>query len=452
MRVRSVGMVWLLGAALLLSACNGGGSDVPRFLRSDPGSAPDVPIPGQYTAGGVAPGSAAQDEERRASEAELRAEFAQRAAEAQALWNEASRTQDPADAADLYGDIADDYPEYPNAAEARYREGLGHYRAGDWSDAIRVLRDYMVIAPVNPHLGEVEEMVYRSSLAIIEEDSGFLEIFKSADDGLNGLRWVALYFPAGSYPDDALLRLAQYYRDDDELETAMLFYKELLLRYPDSEWSFRARLGLAETYVARDQGDPYHAGFVDRDPREPVPDDERAQAHAGPVKSALELALEQYDIFLERIALDPGRRAEYAPQVAQAQAARRSIIAKLAAKYDRIAAWYADQGDAQAAQVYRRAAAQRRGEVTGPPVPFVASPTPAPARPVSPPAPTPAPRPRQPVQPATPGVPPPPPPPSLPTMPAPSPRPTPTVPVSPAPGARLPVPPPPPPPAWPPGR
>ena len=66
--------------------------------------------------------------------------------------------RNPGAAADVFEDIADDYPETPNAAEARYREGRARVRAGDWVDAYRALKSYMDVAPVNPHLAEVEEL------------------------------------------------------------------------------------------------------------------------------------------------------------------------------------------------------------------------------------------------------------------------------------------------------
>ena len=55
-------------------------------------------------------------------------------------------------------------------------------------------------------------------------------------------------------------------------------------------------------------------------PREPV--DEQTMVFGGPVRSALELGLEQYDIFLERMEADPARAAEYCQEGAIARQRR----------------------------------------------------------------------------------------------------------------------------------
>jgi TolA-binding protein len=438
-------------ALLLLAGCQNDESPLPDWMRASPENMARVPLPGQYASSNPADrGSLAQrqeEEESGPTEAELRAEMTRRSQVAHALWQAATQTGDPEEAADLFDEIAEEYPEYPRAAEARFRQGQMLYRIQEWTGAIDALQQYMELAPVNPYMAQTEELLYRSGIGYVEESHGILEPFTNDDDGLNALRYVAATFPAGEFADDALLYLGRYYQEDGELDTAALYYKELLMRYPDSEWSFRTRRLLAETYVARDQGDNYHSGFVDRDPREEVPDDPRAEAHAGPVKSSLELAIEQYDRYLERIARDPGRRAEYAAQVAEVRAAKRAAQEQLAAKDDRIAAWYAGRGDQAAADVYRRSAARWRGGANTSPVPTVQAP-PAPA--TSAPAPVPpAPQPTRPVLPVRPR-----PPAAVPSAPVP---PTSLPPRPPVPGTtttltRPAVPPPPPPPAWPPDR
>ncbi len=433
-------LVALLLATPVLVGCSSAPTPpLPRFLRGDD----RAEVPGQYAGGSTQPGtvppSAAAPEIVRAGDA---------------LFARAAATQDFEDKADIYGDIVSDYPQHPRASEARYLQGLNFYRAGAWASAIETLKEYMFDAPVNPHVGDVEEMLYQSGLRYVASDRGVLGIFDDNSTGLEAIRYVPVGFPAGKYADDAILYLARYWRDDGDLQRASLYYKELLLRYPDSEWSFEARRELGATYAARDVGDVYHAGFVDRDPREEVPsDDPKAAAQAGPVRSSLEMAIAEYDKYLERIARDPGRQAEYAQRVREVEAEKARLRERLARKDERIAAWYAGQGDPRAADVYRRSAAALRRGATSSPIPILQpEPTPTATTPpvVQPPV-------RQPPR----GFPTRPPPPSE-TPPSttppgsrpqpPSPTPAPTIPYRAAPSSGAGVPPPPPPPSWPAGR
>ncbi|MDA1194039.1 MAG: outer membrane protein assembly factor BamD, partial [Planctomycetota bacterium] len=275
--------------------------EMPGFLKpTGSTTARQLDVPGQYAGSGSSPHTPKNGEAPPPpSEDELRRTFEARARQADALWQRAEAARGDEAKADIYEDIADDYPEYERAAEARYREGVHRYGEREWMDSIQAFQSYMEVAPVNPNVPEVEEKIYRAALARLAAKGGIFAIFQTDDEALDALRYVALTFPAGRYADDALLTLGRYYqKDPEELQRAMLYFKELLIRYPNSEWSFEARRALGDTYALRDQGTPYHAGFVDRDPREEVPDDERALAHAGPVRSGLVMATEEYDKYL----------------------------------------------------------------------------------------------------------------------------------------------------------
>ena len=193
----------------------------------------------------------------------------------------------------LFQDVVDDYPEYEKAAEAQFRAGRAWYRAAEYDDAAEALEKYMRIAPVNPHLAEVEETLYQSGTRYIRQPHGFLGLFGTDEAGLEALQFVAENFRAGRYADDALLALGDYYREDAEFDTAALRYKELLIRYPGSDLALATRLRLGDTYSSRDQGDPYLAGFVDIGPpgadvrgggEADRPGPERAGAGAGAVR------------------------------------------------------------------------------------------------------------------------------------------------------------------------
>ncbi len=294
--------------------------------------------------------------DERLSREEVNKLIAERRRQGDALWQSANRERNPSDAAVRFNDFAAGVPEHPRAAEAKYRQGRRHFDAGEYDAAFESLKTYMRIAPVNPHLKEVEELIYHSGIRHLQgARSGFLGgAFKNDDSGIEALNYIPTHFPAGDRADDALLALARYYQKKRDYDASVLRYKELLVRYPNSEWSFLARIGLGDVYLARDNGEPYHAGYVDRDPREKVR--KEMAKRAGHVKSAGELALEQYEFFLRRIERDPGRKAEYAKHVAYVTKRVREVRTALAAKDRRIAAWYASHGQPQAARLYEQSA------------------------------------------------------------------------------------------------
>lgn len=344
-----------------LGGCSGGGlgvdplSDIANIGAKNPlipnqvaGGDPDDPAlrRGTDREAGTDPVTAAEAEA-------LRRERMQQAA---TLWANAERTQDPEDAADLYAEIAEEYPEYARAAEARYRAGVQAYRRRAWYESFDQLRSYMQVAPVNPHLKDIERMIFEGGRRLLAENrEGTFSMFKSDEGATTMLSYVAQAFPAGLYADDALYVLGRHYQGEREPDTAALTYRQLIISYPDSEWVYMTRLALGDTYLERDQGEPYHAGFVDRDPRERLPSAEAAP-FAGPVKSGPELALEQFEAFLDAVRMDPRRRVEYAQHVTYAEGRARQIRQALAAKERRTAAFYRSNGDGNAARVYEEAA------------------------------------------------------------------------------------------------
>ena len=95
--------------------------------------------------------------------------------------------------------------------------------------------------------GRLVELCERHRDLIIEVwDQGIRELFTTDEEPLQALMFLSTSFQAGEYADDALWRLGQYYQGEgsDSLADAVRYYKELLLEYPDSEWSFLARIAL----------------------------------------------------------------------------------------------------------------------------------------------------------------------------------------------------------------
>jgi outer membrane protein assembly factor BamD (BamD/ComL family) len=426
----------------------------------DPGRPFQVPslVSGATRGGGepAPPGAYAKENEAlAAAEAERKAEagLSERRARWDRLWaqGQASEDRNPRAAAEAYQKIVDDFKDSPHAPEARWRRLLMTYRARDWNGTVRAATDYMNAAPVNPHLVEVERMTYEASTNILASTRGFAGIFRSDKLGYEGLEFLVDRIPQGAYADDALMALGDEYARREEYEDAALQYQNLLLRYPDSEWSFRARLRLADVYLARDQGAAYHAGYVDLDPRitankAAVPSPQYSMNR--PVRSCVAAALEHYESFLERIALDPGRCAEYAGEVAYAEGKVAECRRRLADKDRQAADYYARRGSVAAADAYRRYASNIENGVAwteGFPPPPAAAPAP----------PDPSALPPEPSGPATTSPPAAPPPPPPPPAAAPPPPPPPPAAAPPAPPATVPAPrpsPPPPPGALPPPR
>lgn len=438
----------LAALALPAAACSGGGSS-----RSSSGmglaqlGTTAVPIPGDTRRAGREGFSVAP--KREVTPAEREAALATSRATAERLWAQAERLEprDPEEAGDTYRDIAEDHPGSPRAAEARFREGRAYVRAGEYRDGVEALKAYMDLVPANPHLAEVEQLCFEAGTRYLAGISGLAGIFKSRDVAYAMLEYVPATFPNGAWADDALLALGDAYgaQDDKDLWIkAVVAYRSLLLRYSDSALRPRAWLGLARTCLRRDQGAAWHGGYVQLDPREPMPDssqDPAALAFAGPVESGPGLALKACEALLAEDARVPGRAS--ATELAEARELSARARERLAQKDETVAAYYGNAGGGAAADPYRRAAARLRGQPEPAARPLermpavLPGPTPATVAPAPVTAPAPATAPVPAPQPApvlAPAVVPAPPDPQPAPQPAPDPQPQPQ-PVAPAPAA-----------------
>ena len=125
----------LIAAILLLPACagDGGSSSIlgdDSFLGGNNSNPQQVVLPNQVSGGnrgGAAPGSreaiaAAQNQNTQLTQAQRAA----RLKRAEQLWcraNQLEKARNWSAAGDLYEKIVEDYPEYPQAAEAQFRAG-----------------------------------------------------------------------------------------------------------------------------------------------------------------------------------------------------------------------------------------------------------------------------------------------------------------------------------------
>src|SRR5207237_9774348 len=134
------------------------------------------------------------------------------------------------------------------------------------------------------------------SVHSLERSRGMAGIFRSNKRGFDGLKLLVERLPEGRYADDAILAMADEYARKGDWAEAAKQYRNLLVRYPQSDLAPTARLKLGDAYLARDAGDPYHAGFVNVDPRSPAsPQYESSR----PIVSCVEAALEQYQAFVD---------------------------------------------------------------------------------------------------------------------------------------------------------
>ena len=358
-----------IAVGLVLAACKSNGAN-PRVPLEVPNA-----VSGGTRGGGRpdSPSLERMNEGNTLAQADKDAKAAQeksiKSTTAESLWNGAGAkaARSPGDAADDYKKIADDHPDSLHAGEARYLAAVNYVADRDWNAAVAALTQYMLDFPVNPHLRDVERMLFDSSVHVIDGATGFKGIFKSDKKGFEGLKALVERFPEGDLPDDALMRLGDEYRKKDDAANAALEYRELLLRYPQSEWAPQARLRLADTYLSRDQGAPYHAGYVDLDPRGP-----RSPQYAAnrPVVSCVGTALDTYQLFLTE-----DRPRATADEVAYAESKVAECRSRLGAKDRSISSFYAGRGDATGSSTYARLADDvEAGRPMSVPLPQPASP------------------------------------------------------------------------------
>ena len=167
-------------------------------------------------------------------------------------------------AVERYKTLLDQYPFDPGAEEAELRIALSHYRAGRYPEAIATLSDFERMHPTSPNLAMVE---YHLGMAYLAQGSTDDRDTQSTVNALNYFRNLIDRFPGTEWAARAQLRVvecrealaghegvvARYYLRQGNLLAAESRLSGVLTNYPETDASADLLYRFAQAYAKRDE-------------------------------------------------------------------------------------------------------------------------------------------------------------------------------------------------------
>jgi outer membrane protein assembly factor BamD len=183
------------------------------------------------------------------------------------LWSEANEAyKDEAYelAADRYKQLLDQHPFDTNAEEAELKLALSHYYSQRYAEAIAAFGDFERMHPTSQNLAEVEYHLGLSYLAQTSTSDRDREPYSNA---LTYFRNLIDRFPGSQWAEKSKLRMrecrealaahevdvATYYLRHKNLKAAESRLRSLLAEYPETDGTARALYAFAQAYAKRDE-------------------------------------------------------------------------------------------------------------------------------------------------------------------------------------------------------
>ncbi len=165
-------------------------------------------------------------------------------------------------AVERYKALLDQYPFDPGAEEAELRIALSHYRAERYAEAIAAFGDFERMHPTTPNLAVVEYylgMAYLAQTTTPDRDT------QAATNALNYFRNLLDRFPDSEWAAKAALRItecrdelagheaivATYYLNQGNMLAAESRLTRVLTNYPDTDAAASLLLRFAQAYAKR---------------------------------------------------------------------------------------------------------------------------------------------------------------------------------------------------------
>ncbi len=246
---------------------------------------------------------------------------------ARSLYAQAQKLMEQKDyeqAAKIFHNITNLYPNSPEAKNALYAGAQCRFYAEDYYNSYLLYEEYISLYPDTEHLQEILEKEYEIGAILIRspEKSTSLLGFKLSSPGAYGVEILEKLLqnaPYLKFADDARLTIANYYYKELEYKLAMENYEKLIQEYPKSEW-----LGFAHYQIAACHLKQFRSISYDKEP--------------------LMLAKEKFSGYLEKF--------PQGQQVQAAQEKKKEVIELLAQKELEVAKFYYDKGKEIAAILY----------------------------------------------------------------------------------------------------
>ncbi|MCE9635142.1 MAG: outer membrane protein assembly factor BamD [Planctomycetes bacterium] len=228
---------------------------------------------------------------------------------------------------DAFSLVWKDHPSSPYAADARFYDAECRYALEKWNGALEMYKGFMKAQPLSPHAPLVQRRLY--DMGVFQLEDGARHVFDTSGEGVDALEYIVQAFPNGDLADDALIQVADHDMRYNRPQDAVQHLHDLVDRYPGSEWAYEARLRLARAYRELNRGAKYDA-------------------------DALQRAAAQYRAYVALVSLEPARAAEYAPNIAAANAELGEVEETLARKGIETADFYLYDGRTDAARAELR--------------------------------------------------------------------------------------------------
>ncbi|MCR9245751.1 MAG: outer membrane protein assembly factor BamD [bacterium] len=135
--------------------------------------------------------------------------------------------------------------------------GAALYNSGQVWNAFQIIERFPEKFPHSDRRAAVAELEYRIGKTLLESGRSFLFFYSERRGGRAALEHLLTRHPDSARVPDALRLLGDMSFEDEDYVLAQERYRDLMRRYPDSEWVVYARFRYAMSIVAGLQGPEY---------------------------------------------------------------------------------------------------------------------------------------------------------------------------------------------------
>ncbi|MEW6742830.1 MAG: outer membrane protein assembly factor BamD [Planctomycetota bacterium] len=166
---------------------------------------------------------------------------------------------DAEDAAELAMYVARRFPDSLEMEEARVIAGEAFQAREEWVAAFRQYRFLLDASPRSEYRLKLEPVIFSLALALLREEPGW---FSDRSYAVEVLTYFTIQYSKSDNADDAYRLLGAYHYEREEYDLALDAYRELYLKYPQSEWRELAEVRVGLCYARLTQGAAYDRGIL----------------------------------------------------------------------------------------------------------------------------------------------------------------------------------------------
>lgn len=119
------------------------------------------------------------------------------------------------------------------AVSAGMKAARLHLAAGEYDEAIDLVRDLDERFPQHHERAAAGEILIEAALALSHDDSGFWIFHAARDAALSALEYATVHLPSDPRGAEAYWRLSEMYEEDGELQLAIERLEDLVLYFPE---------------------------------------------------------------------------------------------------------------------------------------------------------------------------------------------------------------------------